>query len=176
MLSESDLKKDIADKSKVTVRVPKRLWKGNSPGYVEWREFRLKSRLMPNGYWVTLAAVQTYNRIVFGASACSPHDVFDSDSAYPRAIGRARQRSFLVEARGLPYSLVDLDIDIPTTQIYDGPDDRSAVRSMVHGCVEALHLYDVVARNAERKAIISDIKALREHYGYRFDIKLGDAE
>lgn len=89
------------DKSKVTVRVPKRLWKGRNAEWVEWHEYKLKTRRMPNGYTVTISAVCTDSQIFLGASACSPGDCFHRKPAYNLSIGRARQQAFQVQA-GLP--------------------------------------------------------------------------
>jgi hypothetical protein len=82
--------------------LPKRYRK---PGIdkIEVIEYNLRSKLMPNGYWITLAGVviPSIEVIVFGASACSPLDAaltmdwheFRADAAN-RALGRARQTAF----------------------------------------------------------------------------------
>jgi hypothetical protein len=63
-------------------------------------EYAFRSRKMPYGYWITLAAIviPSKDRTVFGASACAPSDElsFDRNDAANRAIGRARQVAFRV--------------------------------------------------------------------------------
>src|SRR5690349_8198992 len=68
---------------------------------VEVIEYSLRSKLMPNGYWITLGAlvIPSIKVIAFGASACAPEDAYKFDDnpthakhdAANRAMGRARQ-------------------------------------------------------------------------------------
>lgn len=64
---------------------------------VRWMEYKFEPVIAQNGYVVTLAAIYTNDRhLVFGASVCSPDDVWDFDisRAHGNAIGRARQAAF----------------------------------------------------------------------------------
>ena len=63
-------------------------------------EFAFRSQRHPNGYYVTMAAIYlpTIDRLVFGASACSPEDSPSRVEAANRSIGRARQQAFWILA------------------------------------------------------------------------------
>lgn len=166
------------DKSKVTVKVPKRLSKSHE--YIEWREFKLPTRRMPNGYRVTLAFIQIGNKLIFGASACSPLDEFVKASAYNRAIGRARQFAFLLlTGKTMSKSVGTLLYDPNCGQIRNlayitGADEAKLILGLGKIAVSQRDLYSLVARNAERKALLSEISALRRDHGNRFDILVGD--
>lgn len=166
------------DKSKVTVKVPKRLSKAHE--YIEWSEFKLQTRRMPNGYTVTLAFIQIGNKLIFGASACSPYDTFIKASAYNRAIGRARQFAFqLLTGKTISKSMRSLLYDPEVAQLrnlayFTAPDDGRLVIAMAKLAVSHHDLYALVARNAERNALLSEIAILRRDFGYRFDITVGD--
>lgn len=171
------------DKSIVFVKVPKRL-SGGAKLVKEWREFRLKSKLMPNGYRVTLAAVQTATHYVLGASACSPLDQFGMEHAYNMALGRARQQAFQVEY-GKPLFVTLVMGTIPPSRISSGP------TPMIHGGIiedgwgiflsrpgqltlkaQSEPVYEVVARNAELMQVIEDLARIDKLHGYRFDLQL----
>lgn len=168
----------LIDKSKVTVKVPKRLSKSHE--YVQWREFKLQTRKMPNGYWVTLAFIQVGNKLIFGASACSPYDEFVKGSAYNRAIGRARQFAFLLLtgktiSKGMRSLLYDPEVaQLRNLAYITGPDDPKFVLGLAKIALTQHDLYALVARNAERNALLYETARLRRLHGYRFDITVGD--
>jgi hypothetical protein len=93
------MKRDIPKPFLRALPLPRKYLK---PGVLtlEVTEYSLRSRHMPNGYWVTLAAivVPSVDRTILGASACSPDDehLFDRADAAHRALGRARQVAFRV--------------------------------------------------------------------------------
>lgn len=166
------------DKSKVTVKVPKRLSKAHE--YIEWSEFKLQTRRMPNGYTVTLAFIQIGNKLIFGASACSPYDTFIKASAYNRAIGRARQFAFqLLTGKRISKNMRSLLYDPEAAQLqnlayFNTVTDNNLIIEMAKKCVSMKDLYALVARNAERNGLLSEIATLRRDFGYRFDITVGD--
>lgn len=157
------------DKSKVTVRVPKRLWKGNSAEYLDWQEFKFRTRLMPNGYRVTLACVKKEQCLYFGASACSPHDFFEPKSAYPRALGRARQLAFLAnlpDHKLMPTLLNDGGEPFYYLSVADPEEVKlKQMRSTADG------LYAIACSNAEAKALDVELEEISRRYGNRYEIE-----
>lgn len=157
------------DKSKVTVRVPKRLWKGNSAEYLDWQEFKFKTRLMPNGYRVTLACVKMEGYLYFGASACSPHDFFERKSAYPRALGRARQLAFLAN---LPdHKEISTILNDGGEPVYYLSVSDPEAKKLTQMRSLAGSLYSVACGNAEEKALDVELAEISQRYGNRYTIE-----
>ncbi len=160
------------DRSKVTIKLPKRYNAGGA--FIEWQEFKVQTRRMPNGYSVTLAAVFTGNRIVFGASACAPDDYFVQSQAENRSMGRARQRTFeiLTNRRHSGKTLLEnhSNGDEMDFFYYDGPDDREQIMKEIREF--AGEAYGLVAINAERQSILREISEIRRQHDNRFDFKI----
>ena len=80
----------------VLLPVPKKFQRSIGKIDIEVIEFLFRTKLMPNGYKVTMAAIYTVEAphiLAMGASACSPEDVLDRQEAAGRALGRARQQA-----------------------------------------------------------------------------------
>lgn len=175
--AEVESMKDV-DKSLVSLKVPRRFAKRLES--VEWREFRLKTRLMPSGYRITLAFVAVGNRIIFGASACSPGDFFVKSSAFNRAIGRARQTAFLVltasQGTGSTSLLFDRKARLRRDVVYYSADPSNREELLAYAKSKAVSLYDLVASNAERNSVLFDCSILQRQHGNRFKITVSDAK
>jgi hypothetical protein len=162
---------EVVNKSTVTVEVPKKDRDVFGSKYVEWREYRFKTRTMPNRFIVTLAAVLDENYVYFGASVCSPYDVFEEKSAYPRALGRARQAAFLIKANdcGNTATLLQEHEGEVGGVFYLSADElgnvlKTRLRTM------AEKMYPIAARNAEQRSIEVETIAIEQEHGGRFSI------
>jgi len=169
----SQVQSDKKDRSLVTVNVPKRLRGKFGNETLVWREFKLRTRLMPNGYRVTIAGICHRGRLFFAASACAPDDLFDRALAHSIALGRARQAAFRCPSL---YSLLCDEnhenrspLDSSYSNSYHGPDEDHAVFEAIKA--NAVWLYPIAARNAEMKSLRVSLADLRRRYGKRFYIK-----
>ncbi len=129
-------------------------------------EYSMRSRLMSNGYWITLAAIviPSLDKTVFGASACSPEDEwsFDRADAANRALGRAKQVAFRLwsgRLAGMTHpatqdTLFGKELDA----IYPTPSQLDFVT------IQALAepLFDIVANHAMYVAAIHEQKLLNQ--------------
>jgi hypothetical protein len=155
------------DRSTVTLEVPPKLWTYLHKT-IEVHEFKLRARKMPNGYIVTLAAVCFQDKIVFGATACSPDDYFQADMAWARALGRARQTLFATENRG--YDRVLSLTEIEQRQMpfrHTGTNDRTSLFESVYS--KADWVYETVAANAETQAVMKAVAGLTRLFGKRYN-------
>lgn len=168
------MEETIEDKAIVTIEIPKRLRVEGGTKYAQWREYKFKTRLMPNGYRVTLAAVMTDNYLYFGASACAPDDCFDEKSAHPRALGRARQTALLI-TNGHPvvgrYTLLSNDrSEVGGVFYLNVQDSIETKRSEMYRVVGPL--YDIAASNAETRGVLKEVAYILQRHGGRFLINV----
>lgn len=180
------------EKSLVSHKIPRRFGREKDT-FLAWHEFRLKTRLMPNGYRVTLAAVQTASRIVLGASACSPLDKFGMEHAYNLALGRARQQAWQVVFKKAPFvSLLISLASIPKGRLTGGNGiplqiigpiiekgwgilDIPYTDGKIPGAAlsqYANQYYPVVAQNAEIRNLVEALRDVQTSAGGRFNFSI----
>ncbi len=165
----------------VQVKVPKK-FVAKLGETIEWQEIRTRPRLMPNGYWLTIAAVITNTHIILGASACSPDDVFDKGHAYQIAIGRARQQAFRVLHHVYPIATLVchprfVDGHPRVLIAREGSPGIGIVAFSNHATTGkdiAEPYYAVVAHNAEMQSILKQVEYVEHQYKDRFRIHVED--
>lgn len=138
---------------------------------VEWIEYPFRSRLMPNGYWVTLAAIviparahpQDVLTIAVGGSACSPEDahVFSRQDASNRALGRARQLAGKLLAGAVDPNRLTL-VGPESDCVFEIAGDNPALFATLERAVQPL--YERVARAAEDTSLQDLVRWLRKQY------------
>src|SRR3990167_8283962 len=121
-------------------------------------EFVFRSQLQPNGYYVTMAAIYlpTADRLVFGASACSPEDSLSRVEAANRSIGRARQQAFWILA------------GFKSRKSLIGPEGSAAIVYKLHSGIGVERLAGIfakaVAQNAELESLRCSLKNLAKKH------------
>lgn len=136
---------------------------------VQWAEYTFRSQFIPrNKYWVTTACViiPSRDKLVIGASACSPEDVFDRRQAGDRALGRARQvASWIVTGRkywegyhSLLGSAANAVNDFDVAKAANAGD----ILAQIENIVRSVEL--TVSRNAERVAFLAKVRRLKREY------------
>ncbi len=147
----------------VEVRIPRKYSLSIVPSvtapdgqFCKWAEFSFRSKRMPNGYTVTLAAIylKEQRRTIFGASACAPDDVFDGKRATEFSLGRARSQAFRVLAGELPEeSLIG---SVGRESLLHSNTDQDLIEEDIRSCAGTLYID--VAFNAEVRAIFDEYK------------------
>lgn len=132
---------------------------------VRWAEYSFRSRLQPNGYWITLAAVvlPDMGGYVVQASACSPEDAhkFDRSDAANRALGRARQLAFKLEVGVLEETRQTLAGTEEECVFKFGTEEGFDMNSLLKSIDP---LYEKVAKNAEYTALQDALKKLQKKH------------
>ena len=161
----------------VQLRVPKKFIAKIGSTSVTVVEYSFRSRRMPNGYWVTMAAIvlPDMRRMFLGASACSPEDKFNRREAAARSIGRARQQAlYALAGWGVRPTLL-------TPNRYDYCTDEAGVFNMADTNVHDINAKSIeafarqyemkVAMNAEAEYIRMILLRLRRaHPNFKVSI------
>lgn len=174
---------EINERDLIHVRVPRKFQRGSLTQYLSWRAYRLRTKVMDNGYIVTLAAIRTDSAVVLGASACAPDEFEDDGSSYPRALGRAVQQAFNVEFEQsllvtllIPRVQDVIQVGLSAGNIIDGPVAGPSGILRVSASEEisirrfAAEYYTYVAYNAEFAALSQELDEIERRHGNRFSI------